>query len=140
MIHSFTQDVLDNFFSSVFTKEDVSNLRNIESKTNINITNISITENDMYEALINLKVNKSPGPDEIHPKILKELATQLKTPLKMLFDKSIKDHKLPTPWKSAEIRPIFKKGSKSIPGNYRPVSLTSVICKVFEKICKRLSF
>ena len=69
--------------------------------------------------------------DEIHPKIFEELAKKL--PLKLIFDKTMKDHKLPNSWKSAEIRPIFKKGSKTIAGNYRPVSLTSVVCKVFEK-------
>ena len=49
-----------------------------------------------------------------------------------MFDKSVKDFKLPTKWKDAEVRPIFKKGKKTSPGNYRPVSLTSVVCKLFE--------
>ena len=50
----------------------------------------------------------------------------------MLFNKSIKDGKIPDKWKLQEVRPIFKKGSKQQAGNYRPVSLTSVVCKVFE--------
>ena len=44
--------------------------------------------------------------------------------------------KIPSGWKQAEVRPIFKKGSKTSPDNYRPVSLTSVVCKVFEKIIR----
>ena len=66
--------------------------------------------------------------DEIHPKIFEELAKKL--PLKLIFDKTMKDHKLTISLKSA-IRPIFKKGSKTI--SFRPVSLTSVVCKVFKK-------
>ena len=52
--------------------------------------------------------------------------------LKFLFNNSLTNGKIPSDWKIAEVRPIFKKGTKSNPGNYRPVSLTSVVCKVFE--------
>ena len=90
----------------------------------------------MEKALRTLNINKSPGPDGIHPRILKELADVLSLPLKLLFDKTIVLGKLPTKWKLAEVRPIFKKGSKTSPGNYRPVSLTSIICKVFERFIK----
>ena len=86
----------------------------------------------MHQALKSLNVSKSPGPDEIHPRILKELSYELSKPLTMLFNKSIHDGKIPDKWKIAEVRPIFKKGSKNQAGNYRPVSLTSVVCKVFE--------
>ena len=48
------------------------------------------------------------------------------------FNKSINDGSIPSKWKVAEVRPIFKKGNKTTPGNYRPVSLTSIVCKVFE--------
>ena len=91
-----------------------------------------ICENDIVNALKSLKVCKSPGPDGIHPRVLKELAVELALPLRRLFEKTLNDGKLPKMWKIAEVRPIFKKGKKSSPGNYRPVSLTSVVCKVFE--------
>ena len=86
----------------------------------------------MSKALKNLNHAKSPGPDEIHPRILKELANELTKPLTILFQKTIKDNKLPDKWKEAEVRPIFKRGGKSSSGNYRPVSLTSITCKIFE--------
>ena len=90
----------------------------------------------MEDALRSLNVNKSSGPDGLHPRVLKELATVLSYPLKLLFDKTITQGKLPSQWKIAEVRPIFKKGIKTSPGNYRPVSLTPIICKVFEGFIK----
>ena len=91
----------------------------------------------MLKALNNLKPNKSPGPDEIHPKMLKELANELAHPLTLLFNKSISDGIVPSAWKVAEVRPIFKKCSRSDPGNYCPVSLTSVVSKLFETFFQR---
>ena len=82
----------------------------------------------MYKVLNSLKINKSPGPDDIHPKILRELSRELSAPLKTLFDRTLNDGRLLSSWKEAEVRHIFKKGNKSTPGNYRPVSLTSIVC------------
>ena len=65
------------------------------------------------QALKSLKPNKSPGPDGIHPRILKELSDELAYPLRLLFEKTISCGKLPDAWKTAEVRPIFKKGIKS---------------------------
>ena len=79
----------------------------------------------MKNALKNLNPNKSPGPDAIHPRVLRELASELAYPLRLLLEKTLRDGKLPDAWKTAEVRPIFKKGCKTSPGNYRPVSLTS---------------
>ena len=86
----------------------------------------------MFNALKSLNINKSPGPDGIHPRLLKELADILSTPLTTFFNRSLVEGKIPTAWKKAEVRPIFKKGSKTSPGNYRPVSLTSIVCKLYE--------
>ena len=128
--------VLNKFFASVFTKEDSQNIPDFERCSNNTLSNISITKEDMCKALRSLKTNKSPGPDEIHPRILNELSNELAYPLKTLFDITLKEGKIPQKWKEAEVRPIFKKGCKSKPGNYRPVSLTSVVCKTFEKFIR----
>ena len=60
--------------------------------------------------------------------MLKELSNELSVPLSLLFNKSIKSGKVPKDWKKAEVVAIFKKGSRSEPGNYRPVSLTCITC------------
>ena len=86
----------------------------------------------MYEALKSMKVCKSPGPEQVHPRVLRELARELTFPLTELFNRTIEEGSLPKQWKEAEVRLILKKGSHKVPGNYRPVSLTSIICKLFE--------
>ena len=125
-------DVLLNFFTNVFTKEDTQNMPNFDTKCDTKLPFIHIDEDKMFKALNNLKPNKSPGPDEIHPKVLKELSRELAHPMTLLFNKSLSDGVVPSAWKVAEVRPIFKKGCRSDPGNYRPVSLTSVVSKLFE--------
>jgi len=81
----------------------------------------------------NLKINKSPGPDELHPRILKEIATEITKPLSIIFKQSISLMTVPKEWRNTTVTAIFKKGNNSMPGNYRPVSLTSVVCKTMEK-------
>ena len=105
---------------------------NFDSRTENLIDKVKVTEKQMSQALKNLNGTKSPGPDEIHPRILKELHVELAKPLTVLFNNSILESKIPVEWKIAEVRPIFKKGDKSQAGNYRPVSLTSIVCKLFE--------
>ena len=116
----------------MFTNEDPHNIPTFTHPNKNFLSHFTITNEDMKQALKSLKPNKSPGPDGIHPRILKELSEELAYPLRLLFEKTISCGKLPDAWKTAEVRPIFKKGIKSSPGNYRPVSLTSVVCKVFE--------
>ena len=137
-------NVLNKFFSSVFVDEGDSPIPPFDSVFNGSINDVTITKEDMLNRLKSLKIGKSPGPDGIHPKILYESAGQLAYPFKLLFDATMKSGRIPSKWKIAEVRPIFKKGSKSKAGNYRPVSLTSVVCKIFESfirdaLCSHLS-
>uniref|UniRef100_A0A8B9FWH8 Reverse transcriptase domain-containing protein n=1 Tax=Amazona collaria TaxID=241587 RepID=A0A8B9FWH8_9PSIT len=74
------------------------------------------------------------GPDEIHPRVLKELANEIAKALSTIFEKSWQSGEVPKDWKKGNITPIFKKGKMDEPGNYRPVSLTSVPGKILERI------
>ena len=92
-----------------------------------------ISLNEVKEFLHTLNTNKSPGPDGIHPLVLKELADVIAMPLTVLFNMSIQCGKLPSEWKTAVIKPMYKSGSRSLPVNYRPVSLTCIACKYWKE-------
>jgi endonuclease/exonuclease/phosphatase family metal-dependent hydrolase len=128
----------NSFFASVFTNE---NLQDIPAMPMKNVTEeldqIHITEEEVEKELIQLKTDKSPGPDAIHPRILKNCAKAIKGPLTIIFKKSLNEGQVPEGWKSANITPIHKKGDKSKTENYRPVSLTSVVCKVLERMIRK---
>ncbi len=91
-----------------------------------------ITERNILKAVKNIKVNKTPGPDKISPRILKKVKKEINHPLSILFTESLRQVKLPTDWKYANVTPIFKTGVKSVASHYRPIRLTSVICKILE--------
>ena len=125
-------EVLKTFFHSVFTNDKDDNLPDFNSRTNKSLSFLTVTEPQMVKALQSLKVDKSPGPDGLHPRVLREVAVEIARPLTALFNATITQGKIPRAWKIAEVRPIYKKGDKTSPGNYRPVSLTAITCKLFE--------
>ena len=91
---------------------------------------------EVNKELTKMNCDKSPGPDQVHPKVLKMCADSLAVPLTKLFTKSLETGKVPTSWKEAKVTPIFKKGNKKQGCNYRPVSLTSVVCKLLERLIR----
>ena len=82
--------------------------------------------------LSGLNSGKICGPDGIHPIRLQEPSDILCVPLTKLFNKSLSLGKLPSDWKEGRIRAIYKKGRRKKAGNYRPISLTSIVCKSME--------
>ena len=94
------------------------------------------SHNSVLQKLHRLQPDKSPRPDDMHPMLLKECADVLAKPLSLIFQQSYESGHLPADWKSANVVPIFKKGKRGDVSNYRPVSLTSVPCKVMESLLK----
>ena len=93
----------------------------------------------ILSALQNLNSNKTPGPVELHRRILKECVNELASSLCILLNKSLRLGKRPTDWKQANIVPIFKKGTKASISNYRQVSLLSTVTKLCERcVLKKL--
>ena len=65
---------------------------------------------------------------------LRELRDEIAPIIKVIFDRSLQTGKLPAAWTKANVMPVFKKGDKSLAANYRPISLTCILCKVLEHI------
>ena len=94
------------------------------------------SEYTVQETLMSLCSSKACGVDEVNPHVLKMCAKALARPLSLIFRKSLTEGKVPKIWKDANVTPIHKKGSRVVAANYRPVSLTSVICKVLERLIR----
>jgi hypothetical protein len=148
-------DELNSFFQSVFVKEEDKSLiwfndfmyciygDEVSEPFVLNRTgydsileNIFFSPSDVKKLLLTTNPNKAMGPDEIHPRVLQECAEELHFPMFCIFRQSFDQCKVPENWKFANVIPIFKKGDTSVIGNYRPVSLTSPICKICEKIVR----
>ena len=129
-------EILQHQLCRVFTREPEGDILILEPRTIEKLTAVHVTPDMVLKRLITLKVGKSYGPDEIHPRLLCELAKQEAAPLTKLFNKSLQSVCIPGDRKIATVSQIFKKGSKKVTENYRPVSLTSIVCKLLEYVVR----
>ena len=131
-------NTLNEYFSSVFTTENVQGSlpTPLPQSRGTTLPDFTITESEVLSVMNSMNVNKTPGPDKVSPRLLKEARSELTEPLTILFNKTLVAGKVPHEWKQANVTPIFKKGDKSLPANYRPISLTSVACKLMETILR----
>ncbi|MFI5407621.1 MAG: reverse transcriptase domain-containing protein, partial [Nitrososphaerales archaeon] len=97
---------------------------------------ISFCKESVLNKLKSLKINKSPGPDLIHPKVLYELRDIIAPYLSNLFEQSVVQGKIPNDWKMSSVTVIHKKGKKNCVENYRPISLTCISCKIMESLIR----
>lgn len=130
-------ELLNGHFSSVFTREREGNLGTGSMMVSSAVLdNINIDPGIIRSHILKLNDRKATGPDEIHARVLKEGADSLSEALSLIFDRSLRFTEIPQDWKLANVTPIFKKGRKDDASNYRPVSLTCVVCKLLERIIK----
>ena len=108
----------------------------VRNTTTEGLGQLVVTPEVVASKINNMKENKSPGVDGISLKILKETLEQISTPLVHVFNMSLQEGIVPLEWKEANMIPLFKKGSRNKSVHYRPVSLTSVICKLLETIIR----
>ena len=100
------------------------------------IDSVHFTPEDVYQELCLLDPKKACGPDQLPPFLLKEAAEFISSPLSKLFNQSMSTGTLPCDWTTPNVVPVFKKGDKKVPSNYRPISLTSIVVKVIERIIR----
>ena len=130
---------LNLFLSSVFQNETLDNIPALNCANNsdgVCLPEVVITPAAVFSKLKTLNPTKSEGPDRIPPRVLLELQKFLYIRLTILFNNSMEKGSIPCYWKNVEITAIFKKGTKSNPASYRPISITSAVGKIIESIFK----
>jgi hypothetical protein len=126
-------EAINQQFKSAFTTESFP-LPSLPPSPYLCIQELIVNPLGVAKQLKSLKTNKATGPDEIPAKLLQLAADELSLMLTCLFQQSLDTGTIPSDWSTALVTPIYKKGLKSDPSNYRPVSLTSITCKILEHI------
>ena len=126
-------DLLNKQFQSAFTKED-ANLPDLPDSPYQNISPLTFTTLGIQKLLSDLNCSKATGPDGISPWILKHGAEIIAPIYQVLFTWSLSSSVLPFDWLTANVNPLFKSGDRTLASNYRPISLTSIPCKIMEHI------
>ena len=127
-------ELFNKYFSDQFS--DPSNYNIDIDWSNDSDFDIDFCHRKIRKLLLKINPNKACGPDEIHGRILKNCAVSLAYPLSLIFKISYNVGSLPRDWKLANVVPVHKNGSKDNIENYRPISLTSLVMKTFEKLLK----
>ena len=130
-------DLFNQFFTSVFLGRDQDFPTVMQDELEGNASRPQVGEDQVRELLEGLDVFRSADPDALHPRVLRELAGVIAGPLAWLYKRSWCSGQLPDDWKIANMVTIFKKRRREDLANHRPVSLTSILGKLFEKIIKQ---
>ena len=127
-------NILNCQFTSVFTDDTKTSLPDLGPSQCLSMEDLTVSCEGVVKILKNLKPHKAAGHDDIPLMLLREAADKIAPAITLLFQASLNQGNTPSTWCKALVVPIFKKGSKSDAGNYRPNSLTSVLCKLCEHI------
>ena len=127
--------MFNNYFHSVFNNDTSdTNLPEVNVHMNSNLSNIVFSENDVFQVLKKLDINKGSGPNDVPLRVLDQCAAELTPSLTALFNMSMSTCALPDSWKHAFVVPIHKKGDKCKADNYRPISLLNGVSKIMERL------
>jgi hypothetical protein len=133
-------DTLNQCFQDVFVTENDGEVPFFETRAAshkfVDLDPNEITYEMVVKKLRELDDKKACGVDKLHPILLKNCADAFTVPLTLIFRASLATSQIPTQFRSANVTPLFKKGDKTVPSNYRPVSLTVVPCKIMEAILR----
>ena len=129
-------NILNQQYCSVFSVPDKNNPKIETTEIKDKMPDITISSNGIESLLNRIKPNKAPGPDDIASRFLREFSNELTPALKIIFSTSLDKGELPKDWLHARISPVYKGGNKDrcSPENYRPISLTSICCKILEHV------
>jgi len=125
--------ILNSYYQSIFTEEN-NNIPDKGLSPFPTMPDININMQGVLDLLKALDVHKAYGPDNIPPRVLKEAAYIIAPLVTELFRRYLQSGEVPLDWRLANITLIMKKGDRSIPSNYQPISLTSVTSKLLEHI------
>jgi len=141
---SETAEVLADFFHSVFQPEPFGPLpqecfpKPCEDFISSTWSEFIVHPESVAKILKSLDVSKAMGPDNVHPKLLRYLSANgsFVDAVVLLFSACATQQYIPEVWKTATVVALHKKGSVHSANNYRPVSLTCIMCKVYEKLLR----
>jgi len=135
-------DLLQRQFTSVFSDPTKTNLNSAAfpvpgKSSEFSDELLEFTVEDIVEAINEISINSAAGPDEIPASLIKNCKDAIAVPIHLMWSQSLAMGKVPSYYKFSHVFPLHKKDSKALPSNYRPISLTSHIIKVFERVVRK---
>ena len=130
-------NLFNKYFFEQFSQESSYDIDIDLKHSDSSLNNIKIHAFDVYPILKEINAGKAAGPDDIHGIVLKNCAVSLAIPLTIIFNTSFVTGCIPSEWKLASVVPVHKKGEKGFVDDYRPISLTCLVMKVFQRCIQK---